>query len=148
MYKATGFRDWQEANDTIRLLRRIINDTDTEDDQRVQAQDILKEMLKDNEDDCIRCGAHFLEMEIHHTLALRERGRVLTFCPPCMDHICKGIHSMNIHVVEETPCKRCTHCDREMVLDDYVPLDKPNEYLCLRCDDKLKGELDDFTNNH
>lgn len=43
---------------------------------------------------------------------------------------------------------RCTHCDREVPLDDLVPLDDPGEYLCLSCDDNLKEELDEFTANY
>lgn len=43
---------------------------------------------------------------------------------------------------------RCTHCDREVPLDDRIDLDDLGEILCLSCDDKLKEELDDFTSNH
>ena len=40
---------------------------------------------------------------------------------------------------------RCTHCDREVPLDDRVQLDEPGEILCLSCNDQLLEELDDFT---
>lgn len=44
--------------------------------------------------------------------------------------------------------KRCSHCDRIVPLDDQVPLDDPGEILCVGCDDKLKEELDEFTDNN
>lgn len=43
---------------------------------------------------------------------------------------------------------RCTYCDRETDLDYVVVLDEANEYLCVECDDQLREELDDFTNDH
>ncbi len=46
----------------------------------------------------------------------------------------------------EKPALRCSHCDRETVLDDRVPLDKPGEFLCFICNEELLEELDDFTN--
>ncbi|KKN86946.1 hypothetical protein LCGC14_0265090, partial [marine sediment metagenome] len=40
----------------------------------------------------------------------------------------------------------CILCDRNVPLDDQVPLDDLGEYLCLSCDDNLKEELDEFQN--
>lgn len=42
-------------------------------------------------------------------------------------------------------CKRCTHCNEEILGHIYVRLDEPDEYLCTECDDQLREELDDFT---
>ncbi len=149
MYKTTGFRDWQEANDTIKLLRKILGNPDTDSDQRIQARGLLADILKPNPDDCIRCGMHFLEMEVHHTLSLSQQGKVLTFCSICMSHVEAGIHPIGaVSVVQYDPSKRCSHCNREVVLDDRVPLDKSEEFLCFGCNDKLLEELDDFTINN
>ncbi len=112
---------------------------------------VLPEAYWHESNNCARCGRNFLEPNgtgIQHTLGLQEPGKVLSFCSNCIGHILKCVQPLGtIEVVEATAIpKQCSHCDRIVPLDDQVPLDDLDEILCVGCDDKLKEELDDFTN--